>query len=432
MDPMIVALPVVMAILYIASRKQRRGEDEESPGETSWHSRWWGLADSCGLTEVRRTRRDRDALRGRSGRLVVLIEGTTEGRLAIGTDVTVHGIAGEVSFRAEGITSLVGKALGGADLEVGDPDFDGAIYARGPERMLRALLDRATRRRLRSALGGRIAEGRDVFARLSIGDGVIRAHFPEVVGGPEEPQQVTVEAMLDLARLLEEPSDLPARLAAIATSEDLLRVRLSALRVLCGEASGSALERATLEHLARTDADAEMRLEAALLLGEEGRPTLASLAADAGVADALSARAIEQLGSHLTFEPARRILEDALRARRLFTAVAAARALGANPSPEAEEPLLVALDDKDADVRVAAAEALGHVGGAQAVLPLKAAEQVAEGPLRKAVREAIARIQERLTGAHPGQLALASDTEGQVALAEDERGRVALPDEPGR
>ncbi len=76
---------------------------------------------------------------------------------------------------------------------------------------------------------------------------------------------------------------------------------------------------------------------------------------------------------------------------------------------------------------MAAAEALGHVGGAQAVLPLKAAEQGPGGPLRKAVREAIARIQERLTGAHPGQLALASASEGQVALAEDERGRVALP-----
>jgi hypothetical protein len=432
MDPMIVALPIVMAILYFASRRQRGQEDGESSGKTSWHSRWWGLADSCGLTEIRRTRRDRDALRGRSGRLIVLIEGTSEGRLAIGTDVTIHGIADEVSFRAEGVTSLLGKAMAGGDVEIGDPDFDGALYTRGPERMLRALLDRATRRRLRNALGGRIAEGRDVIVRLSIGDGSIRAHFPEVVGGPEEPQQVTVEAMLDLARRLEEPSDLPARLAAIATSEDLLRVRVSALHVLREEAPGSALERATLEHLARTDPDGEMRLEAALLLGEEGRPTLASLAADAGVADALSARAIEELGSHLPFEPARRILEDARRARRLLTAAAAARALGASAAPEAEEPLLIALDDEDADVRVAAAEALGHVGGAQAVLPLKAAEQVAEGPLRKAVREAIARIQERLTGAHPGQLALASDTEGQVALAEDERGRVALPDEPGR
>lgn len=431
MDLMVVPLIAVIAIVYFGVRSQTAREDEEPSRETSHPSRWWGLAEDCGLTEIRRTRRDRDALRGRFGRFIVLIEQTTDGRVAIGTDVTIHGISSQVGFRAEGVATLFGKALAGADLEVGDPDFDRALYARGTERILRALLDRDTRRRLRNAIGGRIAEDRDVISRLSIGDGVIRAHFPQVVSGPEEPHAATVRALLDLAQQLEDPSDVAARLAAIATSEDLLRVRLSALRCLHGEAPESALARTTLENLARTDPDGEMRLEAALLLGEEGRPMLAELAADRTVEDALSARAVETLGPHLRLEPARGILENALRVRRLLTAAAAARALGASASPEAEEPLLVALRDEDADVRLAAAKALGHVGGAQAVLPLKAVEGVG-GPLRNAARAAIARIQQRLTGARPGQLALTSAAEGQVALAEDERGRVALPDEPDR
>jgi hypothetical protein len=49
--------------------------------------------------------------------------------------------------------------------------------------------------------------------------------------------------------------------------------------------------------------------------------------------------------------------------------------------------------------------------------------------LRRAAREAVARIQERLTGASPGQLSLAEGESGQLSLTDDERGRVAIHDD---
>jgi hypothetical protein len=59
-------------------------------------------------------------------------------------------------------------------------------------------------------------------------------------------------------------------------------------------------------------------------------------------------------------------------------------------------------------------------------MPLREFE--GRGGADKVAREAIARIQSRLTGATPGQLALSGDDSGHVSLAEDPRGRVAMPD----
>jgi HEAT repeat protein len=85
------------------------------------------------------------------------------------------------------------------------------------------------------------------------------------------------------------------------------------------------------------------------------------------------------------------------------------------------------------DVRLAAAEALGRIGTAAAVLPLREAASAhpGDGVLRQVVRESVAAIRARLTGASPGQLALAEGASGHVSLAEDPRGRVTVPDEPG-
>ena len=174
---------------------------------------------------------------------------------------------------------------------------------------------------------------------------------------------------------------------------------------------------------------AEVRLEAARLLGDDGRPMLEELAADGSIDDAVSARAIEHLAPHVRPELARRVLEEARDTRRQFTAVAAARALAAAGSSADVAALLAALQDEDHALRTAAAEALGAVGTTDAVLALKAVEVWSSDRLQKAAREAIARIQERQVGARPGQLALATGPEGQVALTEDERGRVALPDD---
>jgi hypothetical protein len=109
-------------------------------------------------------------------------------------------------------------------------------------------------------------------------------------------------------------------------------------------------------------------------------------------------------------------------------ACAAARLLGLTGGEAAETALIAALEHDAPLVQRAAATALGRCGSAAAVKPLLAVD----GPyqLRPAARQAIAEIQSRLTGATPGQLALADGDAGQLGLAEESpEGRVALADE---
>ena len=78
---------------------------------------------------------------------------------------------------------------------------------------------------------------------------------------------------------------------------------------------------------------------------------------------------------------------------------------------------------------LAAAVALGRSGSAAAVAPLRRLETAStDAAHRRAARQAIAEIQERLTGAFPGQLSLSEGESGQLSLAEDEAGRVSLPE----
>ena len=109
-------------------------------------------------------------------------------------------------------------------------------------------------------------------------------------------------------------------------------------------------------------------------------------------------------------------------------AAEAALALGETGKPEAEAPLIHALRTGRTDIRTAAAKALGRVGSVAAVLPLKETEANLswDAELRRAARQSIAEIQSRLPGASPGQLSLAGDEAGQLSLAEAEAGRLSL------
>jgi len=109
--------------------------------------------------------------------------------------------------------------------------------------------------------------------------------------------------------------------------------------------------------------------------------------------------------------------------------VAAADALGATGDAAAEAPLIAALDRDGPTVWPAIAAALGLVGTAAAVAPLRtmAGRFPFDLGLRRASRQAIAEIQSRLTGATPGQLALADGDAGQLSLAEEGlEGRVSM------
>ncbi len=204
-------------------------------------------------------------------------------------------------------------------------------------------------------------------------------------------------------------------------------------------------------------------MRAALVFGEEGRGALREMATSADSEDGQAARAVSGLGAHLTCDEARGILERALESGRRESAraavealgriggsevveplaaaleaeddelvVTAAAALGATGNAGAEGPLVAALDRDGPTVWPAIAEALGQVGTAAAVAPLRtmAARFQFDLGLRRASRQAIAEIQSRLTGATPGQLALADGASGQLSLAEERgEGRVSMADE---
>jgi HEAT repeat protein len=214
----------------------------------------------------------------------------------------------------------------------------------------------------------------------------------------------------------------------------------------------------------------EMRLRAAIALGDEGHDALVDLAFGGSLAtgwtgdDAISARAVVALGERLSHERLLEILESALLRGRAQTAcvcidvlgrsgrpedldrlvrimltnrgpaaVAAVCALGEAGSNSIEGPLIDALERGLPELRAAVAEALGRVGSARSVLPLKEAEDrhPDDGKLRRAARHAVVQIQSRLSGASPGQVSLAEGQGGQLSLDESAAGRLSLP-EKGR
>jgi hypothetical protein len=184
------------------------------------------------------------------------------------------------------------------------------------------------------------------------------------------------------------------------------------------------------------DASREVRLQAAIGLGEEGHETLLQFVAHPE--DSCAARAIGALGGRLPSGRLRDLLDLSLGTLRLQTAQACLRSLGQHgpADPLCEEVLLRAFHSGEPPVAVAAAEALGRTGSAAVVPSLKAeASSLLPSPLRSAARQAIAEIQSRLTGAAPGQLSLAPDAAGEagaLSLATGEAGELSLIDsDPG-
>jgi HEAT repeat protein len=267
--------------------------------------------------------------------------------------------------------------------------------------------------------------------------------------------------LLSATRGLPTGLDLPQRLAENAGGAGSASTRARSLLKLAQEFREHPVTRKTLE-AACADPSPEVRLRAALELGEERLDLIVAIAEDAAVDDTSAASAVYALGPRLAADRAIAILETALRARRVGSAhaclqrlrsepepavlalllkvlaiergelaVHAAQALADRRSPDVETALVAALA-RDADVRRAAAEALGRCGSITAVLPLKeAAERHPEADFQRAVRQAVATIQERASGASPGQLSIASAEAGQVSLADAEAGRLSLPAQKG-
>jgi hypothetical protein len=449
-----VVLSVVYLFAHIAAQARGRA--------------WRAAAKAAGLTSL--VSSDflgiETGLTGRSGLLRVALERYQRGRHEKGTRIVIDNLGHpsyEFALRKEGVGSAIEKAFGEREIEVGDPEFDRRAYIHGSPRVVHAVLDSGTRRLVGELIDGRIpteGSGAPLEARVAVSDGALRAEIAEPAFQPGgERLTGALATLLDAARGLTLPDDIPARLADNVRTDSLPQVRLANLQTLVREYPTYTATREALR-AGCDDRDDEVRLRAAIALGEEGHEVLRRIASGVDVSDGRSARAVAALKAHLTREEAEGILRSALESGRRATAraavtalgriggaevvtaltpalgddddelvVAAARALGATGSAAAEAPLVAVLDRDGPSVWPAIAEALGAVGTAAAVAPLRtmASRFPFDLGLRRASRQAIAEIQSRLTGATPGQLSLAAGGAGQLTLAEEGlEGRVSM------
>jgi len=447
-------------------------------GEARERARLWReAARAAGLSNVEESP---GTLGGRAGPLEVRLSRHGSGSVR-GTRIAISGpsLPADLTVRPEGAGTRLQSVRGVREIEVGHDTFDRAAWVQGRPAVVRAVLDRATRRALRALFEGRLERpGLSPFwATGRVDEGVLLVDVPEVVprneGGPGMAWAVgsdfvggsnrlheVLPAVLALARRLEEPADVPRRLAENLRGETVAGVRLEVVTTLAREFPDHPKTREALL-AAREDPDAEVRLRAAITLGPEGRDTLLAIAGGEGAPDVTTERAVVALGGRLTTAEARGILRSALRTRREATAraclaalgarkgaevvptlakvlavekaelaAAAADALGATGDASAEPALLSALEGSDPAVPLAAARALGCVGTTAAVQPLKDLEK-RDRSCRATARQAIAAIQLRLAGAEPGQLSLAGGESGQLSLAEGEEGRLSLAEGSG-
>jgi HEAT repeat protein len=431
---------------------------------------WQKAARAAGLTNVEssgfmgwETR-----LTGEAGPLRVRLQGYQHGKSEKGTRVVVGGLrhgAYALMIRAEGIATAIEKTFGERETVLGDEDFDSAAYIQGAPALIRAVLDADTRRLIGRVLAGKLrVEGSggvaDLSVRAGVWDGELQVDIREsLFAGVLDHLPGAVLVLLDLAKRLARPDDLAAAIAANTRREMLAPVRLANLQLLAKQYPSHAATREVLL-AALGDDDAEVRLQAAIALGPDGRAVLLESATRENIEDRLAARAIAELGKDFPVDLA---IDRLTRARRSEEpsvaracidligragtaeaietlagvledaegdlAVAAAGALGSTPSEVAERALVRALGHSRAEVRIAASDALGRIGTPLSVAPLRecAGAHPLDGALRRAARQAIAGIQARVSGASPGQLSLATEGAGQVSLAdEDQRGQVSL------
>jgi hypothetical protein len=302
------------------------------------------------------------------------------------TEVGVFQVDVGISFRA---ATRVEVMLGADDVETGDPAFDQLFHLEGPEVVARALMDQDVRRGLLDLMN---RPPRPVD--LGLYGRELRVALPPVgVVTLHDPVEPFARRLIAIAKRLDSADDLPGRLAENVVRDTVADVRLNSLRTLLRERPDYPADAPAMA-AALGDADDRVRVTAAAALGPAGHETLLEMAKD----------------RHIDVDVA-------------ATAVAA---LGGLPAEQAEPVLLAALRRDAAEVRLAAAQALGSAGTAAAVLPLQQAAELHRGELRAVARRAIGAIQERLSGAAPGQVTLAPGSEGHVSLADGAAGQVSL------
>jgi hypothetical protein len=380
-------------------------------------------AEAVGLTKISGL----GTVEGRAGDLLVVL-GDRE--RAPGTRVVIRGVM-PLTLEVEGIESAFQKRMGVGEIEIGDEEFDRALFVQGEATHVRALLGAPLRRRILRAFGGRLrddsrwAPASPVVDTLRIADGALEAELHDTSSLTGDPLEVSLAGLLEIARSLQGSQATVSALARNAASDPHAGVRLQNLRALVREYRTEPATAAVLVDAA-DDESQEVRLEAAIARGPEGREALLALAAEGWTDDAIAARALEALGPHVPPDRARSVLEHALGADKPATAAACLRALG-HGGRDVVPLLWRNVAHARPEIALAAIEAIAAAGTVDDVPRLRDLEDGGSRALASAARQAVASIQARLSGASPGQLALAEGAaDGRVSLADDARGRVAL------
>ncbi|MBI5369322.1 MAG: HEAT repeat domain-containing protein [Planctomycetes bacterium] len=368
-----------------------------------------------------------------------------------------------LALGAEGVLTRVSTALGGEDLQTGDPVFDAAVRVGGKEVDALALLGPEGRAGVADLVLARTLPGG--WGRVA--DGAILIDLPAEVSDPAEIEQALRVLVRVAGTFAAAGGELPAALARNARGEVLPAARRRQLEVLIRKFPEAPETLEACRWAAGLADDWETVSRAARHLGPEGVPQVLRLVRAEGAPEALRRAGLDQLiermpeaelvpfllgllddaGKPLWAGAARALgrvrhlaavdrllaLAERVAPGDATTAEALAEALGRLGDGRAEAALIRWLEDGAAGVRRAAAESLGKVGTARAVEPLLVAERRAgllEAAERLALRGAIGAIQARLGPAEPGRLSLAAaaadGAAGALSVAGGEAGAGAL------
>ena len=452
----ILLLPLLLVLGILLIREARKNDRKLL-------QTWRSIAQASGLTDLRpfRAMGFLTRMEGRTGPLHVRLEPYAREREK-GTRVTLFGLGhgfGALALRERSLGPA--GARGREPVPLGDGPFDGAFSLYGSRELACVVFDASVRQRLVQLAGDCLARpalpaGRPERDRLLMDNGVLEVEVADSSAGG---LAAVLPRLVALAHGLVRPPDPAGRLAAHLRGDPVAGVRLNNLHALREHHAEDPQARDAFV-AALGDRSEEVRLQAALALGERGREALLEIASSDASDDLRAAAAIAGLGPHLPSERAQAILIRALRSRRLATAeacvtalgqeggagavgtlakvlaeerwalaAAAAHALAATGDAAAEGPLIEALVRDAPLVQLAAAQALERVGTSAAVLPLReTAARLGDGDFRSAAGRAVSAIQSRAPGASPGQLSLAASEAGHVSLVDEARGRVSLPE----
>jgi hypothetical protein len=343
---------------------------------------WTQLAQDRGLTLVRGTWRHPDRVEGVvDGRFVQLdTHAPNDGRHAGESCTRIRcstGVPEGVTIRRKGRFGAFLQRFARRRVEIGDREFDEELAVQGEERVVRALLGHARRRRVREAL-------REPHSSVLRGEVV---WLTNRVLTDAEALSAAIDAVVAIAEAVD-PGDAPeaARLLDVLRDDPIPEVRAQAFAMLTpldGDWAARAMELALADPDVRVSLPAQrdkLRRQLSVTWGE-----LADLAASSHPDDRVLAA---ELASKHGLVAARRDLEAML------------------------------LDD-DA-VQIAALRALGVVGDRESVGMIKPHTSVliADAPVRRAATAAVAAIQQRVGGTS-GALALAeSPADGALSFAE--------------